>query len=65
MGVSKAIINYVLFCHQEEANWPFGTDKEVQDKFAEIFETEKYDKVLDKIQKIRERQESVNKNKSE
>ena len=22
MGVSKAILNYVIFCHQEDSNWP-------------------------------------------
>ena len=22
LGVSKAILNYVLFCHQEDSNWP-------------------------------------------
>lgn len=64
MGVSKAIINHVLFCHQEEANWPFGTDKEVRDKFAEIFETKKYNGVLKKMKDIRDRHQSVIQEKS-
>lgn len=64
MGVSKAIMKHVLFCHQEEANWPFGTDNEVRGKFNEIFETDKYNKVLKKIHAIRERHASVNQEKS-
>lgn len=64
MGVSKAIINHVLFCHQEDANWPFGTDKEVQTKFKEILETDKYDEMLKCLKKKGERLEKDNTDKS-
>ncbi|CAD7012324.1 unnamed protein product [Ceratitis capitata] len=38
MGVSKAIINNVLFCHQEDSNWPLDESKKLKDKFDAIFE---------------------------
>lgn len=51
LGVSKAIINYVLFCHQEDSDWPLGTDQSVRDRFDRIFETAGYNKALEKINK--------------
>lgn len=57
MGVSKAIINNVIFCHQEDSNWPLDESKKVKTKFDEIFGTTEYNKVLDELrkkQKIRE-----------
>lgn len=53
MGVSKAIINRVLFSPQEESNWPLGTDKEVKEIFDEIFGTSKYNDALTKIREMR------------
>jgi len=37
MGVSKAIINNVLFCHQEDSCWPLDEGKKVKTKFDAIF----------------------------
>lgn len=51
MGVSKAIINNVLFCHQEDANWPLGTDQELMTKFDKIFGTTEYNNALEKMRK--------------
>lgn len=46
MGVSKAILNYVIFCHQEEFSWPFDDGKKLKEKFDEIFDSVKFNKAL-------------------
>ncbi|KAK9955837.1 hypothetical protein ABG768_015687 [Culter alburnus] len=37
LGVSKAVISHVIFCHQEESNWPLSEGKALKQKFDEIF----------------------------
>ncbi|XP_034475989.1 DNA repair protein RAD50 isoform X2 [Drosophila innubila] len=49
MGVSKAIINSVLFCHQEDSSWPLDEGKKVKLKFDAIFGITEYNKALDNI----------------
>lgn len=53
MGVSQAVINNVLFCHQEESSWPLDTDKKLKEKFDAIFGTTEYNKAIDKLIKFR------------
>uniref|UniRef100_A0A336K089 CSON012527 protein n=1 Tax=Culicoides sonorensis TaxID=179676 RepID=A0A336K089_CULSO len=57
MGVSPAIINYVIFCHQEESNWPLGPDKQVKEIFDKIFGTTEYNKVLKELNEKRKKEE--------
>lgn len=64
MGVSKAIINYVLFCHQEESDWPLWTDQDVMNRFDKIFGTTEYNTALEKLRKKRKELESEVKDKS-
>lgn len=52
MGVSKAILNNVIFCHQEDSNWPLDEGKKLKEKFDAIFGTTEYNKAIDKIIKI-------------
>lgn len=52
LGVSKAILNHVIFCHQEEATWPLGESKPLKQKFDEIFASTRYSKALDAILKL-------------
>lgn len=33
MGVSKAILNNVVFCHQEDSNWPLEEGQKLKAKF--------------------------------
>lgn len=61
MGVSKAIINHVLFCHQEESSWPLGTDAEVMKIFDEIFGTTDYNMALDKMRLWRKKYDAEEK----
>lgn len=53
MGVSRAVLNNVIFCHQEESCWPFSSDKELKEKFDQIFGTAEYIKAVDSLAKRR------------
>lgn len=53
MGVSKAILNNVIFCHQEDSNWPLDEGKKVKEKFDAIFDTTEYNKAIDTYNKFR------------
>ena len=46
MGVSAAILENVIFCHQDEALWPFSDQANLKKIFDEIFDTSKYTKFL-------------------
>lgn len=41
LGVSKAILENVIFCHQEESNWPLSEPAALKKKFDDIFEATK------------------------
>lgn len=45
-GVSKAVLQNVIFCHQDETLWPFSDQAHLKKIFDEIFDTEKYSKIL-------------------
>lgn len=49
LGVSSAVLENVIFCHQEDSNWPLGSSKELKDRFDAIFSSENYTKALDMI----------------
>lgn len=49
MHASKAIIENVIFCHQEEINWPFSEAGNLKKVFDEIFDTAKYTKALEDL----------------
>ncbi|CAG5171396.1 uncharacterized protein ALTATR162_LOCUS7317 [Alternaria atra] len=53
LGVSKAILENVIFCHQEDSLWPLSDASTLKKKFDEIFEAMKYTKAIDNIKKIR------------
>ncbi|CDW54963.1 DNA repair protein RAD50 [Trichuris trichiura] len=53
LGVPKAVLDYVIFCHQEESNWPLSEPKILKDKFDELFCAERYTKAVDEVRKIR------------
>lgn len=42
LGVSKSVLNNVIFCHQEESNWPLSEGKALKEKFDSIFAATKY-----------------------
>ena len=51
LGISKAILDNVLFVHQEEASWPLMEGAVLKKRFDEIFDSTRYTKALDIIRK--------------
>lgn len=49
MHASRAILENVIFCHQEDTNWPFSEASILKKVFDEIFDTTKYTKSLDDL----------------
>ncbi|EGC41331.1 DNA repair protein RAD50 [Histoplasma capsulatum var. duboisii H88] len=56
LGVSKAILDSVIFCHQDESLWPMSEPSVLKKKFDEIFEALKYTKAIDNIKALRKKQ---------
>jgi DNA repair protein RAD50 len=42
LGVSKAVLANVIFCHQEDSNWPLAEGKALKQRFDEIFAATRY-----------------------
>ena len=42
MGVSKAILESVIFCHQDDSNWPLSENTKLKAKFDNIFAATRY-----------------------
>ena len=55
LGVSKAILDMVIFCHQDESLWPMSEPAQLKKKFDEIFEALKYTRALDNIKAVRKK----------
>jgi len=53
LGVSKAILENVIFCHQDDSLWPMSEPSNLKKKFDSIFEAEKYTKAIENIKAIR------------
>ncbi|KAG8966435.1 DNA repair protein rad50 [Tulasnella sp. 419] len=53
LGVSKSVLDNVIFCHQEDSYWPLAEPSILKKKFDDIFEATKYTKALDNIKAIR------------
>jgi DNA repair protein RAD50 len=49
MGVSAAVLENVIFCHQDEALWPFSDQANLKKIFDDIFDTSSYSKVLGEL----------------
>lgn len=64
--MSKAILENVIFCHQEESNWPLSEASVLKKKFDDIFDATRYTKALDNIKVMRkERNNDLKVNKAE
>ena len=53
LGVSKAVLESVIFCHQDESLWPLSEPAALKKRFDEIFEAQKYTKAIDNIKQVR------------
>ncbi|KAI9848756.1 MAG: DNA repair protein rad50 [Sclerophora amabilis] len=56
LGVSSAILDYVIFCHQDDSLWPMSEPGVLKKKFDEIFEALKYTKAIENIKILRKKQ---------
>ncbi|KFY92665.1 hypothetical protein V500_04092 [Pseudogymnoascus sp. VKM F-4518 (FW-2643)] len=56
LGVSEAILDSVIFCHQDESLWPMSEPSVLKKKFDEIFEALKYTKAIENIKTVRKNQ---------
>ncbi|KAF4539708.1 putative dna repair protein rad50 protein [Lasiodiplodia theobromae] len=55
LGISSAILEYVIFCHQEDSMWPMSEPSVLKKRFDEIFEALKYTKAIDNIKILQKR----------
>ena len=55
MGVSAAILENVIFCHQDESLWPFSDQANLKKIFDEVFDTTKYTKALNELRQVQKK----------
>jgi len=53
LGVSKAILEHVVFCHQEDSSWPLQDAAVVKKRFDDIFDSSRYTKALEVFAKLK------------
>lgn len=53
LGVSKSVLENVIFCHQEDSYWPLAEPSILKKKFDDIFEATRYTKALESIKLLR------------
>lgn len=53
LGASRAILDYVIFCHQDDSLWPLSEASVLKKRFDDIFEALKFTKVLDSLKTIK------------
>lgn len=56
LGVSKAVLDSVIFCHQDESLWPLSEPGKLKERFDAIFEAMKYTKAIDNIKIMKKKQ---------
>eukprot|EP00049_Salpingoeca_infusionum_P003750 m.70481 g.70481 ORF g.70481 m.70481 type:complete len:1301 (-) comp12259_c0_seq8:731-4633(-) len=59
LGVSKEVLVHVVFCHQEDSNWPLSEPAALKKRFDELFASTRYNQALDAIKKIRSEQQQA------
>lgn len=52
MGVSRAILESVIFCHQEDSSWPLADSQSVKKRFDDIFGASRYTLALQNIKTL-------------
>ncbi|ROT39534.1 hypothetical protein SODALDRAFT_331651 [Sodiomyces alkalinus F11] len=56
LGVSTAILDYVIFCHQDESLWPMSEPAALKKQFDQIFEAMRYTKAIENLKVLRKKQ---------
>jgi len=57
LGVSKAVLENVIFCHQEDSFWPLSEPGPLKKKFDDIFENARYTRALNELKELKKNQE--------
>ena len=66
LGVSKPILEHVVFCHQEDSSWPLMEGAVLKKRFDDIFDSTRYAKALEAIKQTRkEYQNKVKEHKAD
>ena len=55
-GVSTAVLDNVIFCHQDDSLWPLSEPANLKKRFDEIFEAQKYIKAVENLKQLRKKQ---------
>lgn len=55
LGVSPAILDAVIFCHQDESLWPMSEPAALKKRFDEIFEAMRYTKAIENLKQLRKK----------
>ncbi|UKK02286.2 DNA repair protein Rad50 [Theileria orientalis] len=58
MGMSRALLDNVIFCHQDENNWPLEDVSKIKARFDDLLETAGFTKALQSLSKARKEQET-------
>ncbi|CAB4436348.1 unnamed protein product [Rhizophagus irregularis] len=53
LGVPPAILDFVIFCHQDDSLWPLSEPTVLKKKFDEIFESGKLSNIITDVKKDR------------
>lgn len=53
MGVPAAVLDSVVFVHQEDSNWPLADAQAVKRRFDDIFAATKYTRALEALRKLK------------
>lgn len=56
LGVSRAVLEYVIFCHQDDSLWPMSEPATLKRRFDEIFEAMKYTKAVENLKNLKKKQ---------
>jgi len=57
LGVSKAVLENVIFCHQEDSFWPLSEPGPLKKKFDDIYENARYTRALTELKELKKNQE--------
>jgi DNA repair exonuclease SbcCD ATPase subunit len=57
LGVSKAVLENVIFCHQEDSFWPLSEPGPLKKKFDDIFENARYTRALTELKDLKKNQD--------
>jgi DNA repair protein RAD50 len=57
LGVSKAVLENVIFCHQEDSFWPLSEPGPLKKKFDDIFENARYTRALTELKDLKKVQD--------